>query len=119
APSPSALDELSAALGAARRAVLVAGPAGRAAAGAREAIAALARASGLPLLAEATSQLRLAGGERPPGLVAGFDLALRTPGARRELAPDLIVQLGAPPVSSAWARLREETRARAAVIAPH
>src|SRR5690606_34605087 len=25
----------------------------------------------------------------------------------------------APPVSSAWARLREETRARAAVIAPH
>ena len=128
APVRAALDdeaiaELTAACRGAARGLLVAGPAplARAGAGERDAIFALARATGFPLLAEATSQLRWSGGPPPPGLCDAFDLALRAPRRGAMAAPpDLIVELGAPPTSAAWARYVGQHRGcTRIVIAPH
>jgi 2-succinyl-5-enolpyruvyl-6-hydroxy-3-cyclohexene-1-carboxylate synthase len=115
--------EIAAACAAASRGLLVAGPAALPSTGPadRSAIAALARATGFPLLAESTSQLRWPGASPAPGLCDAFDLVLRAP-RRAPLAapPDLIVELGAPPTSSAWARYAAEHRAcRRIVVAPH
>ena len=121
APPAAAIAELAAALRQARRGLLVAGPAGPGSAAEREAVIALAEVSGLPLLAEATSGLRWTGAAPPAGLVEPFDLLLRSARGGELGAPDLIVQLGAPPVSSAWAALRERARAgcRVVALAPH
>ncbi|HUH04459.1 MAG TPA: 2-succinyl-5-enolpyruvyl-6-hydroxy-3-cyclohexene-1-carboxylic-acid synthase, partial [Kofleriaceae bacterium] len=66
-------------------------------------LAALARVSGYPVLAEATSGLRLAAGALP--ITGGFDLLYQTRAFASAAAPDLVLQLGAPPVSTAWAQL--------------
>jgi len=69
---------------------------------AARAITQLADAIGGPVLAEVTSGLRH-GPARPRHLVSAFDLVLQavlSPGDE----PDLIVQLGRPPVSAAWDR---------------
>jgi 2-succinyl-5-enolpyruvyl-6-hydroxy-3-cyclohexene-1-carboxylate synthase len=139
AASDGAVAEIAAACRAAVRGLLVAGPApidraepgaagaGVAATAAEDAgpyaaaVAALARATGFPVLAEATSQLRWTGAPAMAGLCSAFDLILRGP-RRGGLAepPDLIVEIGAPPTSSAWARYAAEHRSvRRIVIAPH
>jgi 2-succinyl-5-enolpyruvyl-6-hydroxy-3-cyclohexene-1-carboxylate synthase len=106
---------------AASRGLLVAGPAPLASQAERDAVAALVRATGFPLLAEATSQLRWSGGPPPAGLCDSFDLVLRS--SRRgpvAAPPDLIVELGAPLTSSAWARyLAEHRQCARVVVAPH
>ncbi|HTE51589.1 MAG TPA: 2-succinyl-5-enolpyruvyl-6-hydroxy-3-cyclohexene-1-carboxylic-acid synthase [Kofleriaceae bacterium] len=125
----AAIAELVEACRQARRGLLVAGPAGLVAdsgdssdsSDSSDSIAALARATGFPLLAEATSQLRWTGSAPPAGLCDAVDLVVR--GGRRgaaALAPDLIVELGAPPTSGAWSRYVAEHRGcRRIVIAPH
>ena len=102
-PSEEGLVELTAACRSSRRGLLIAGPAPIAQSEARADLLALARLMGFPLLVEAPSQLRFcdgAGAER----VDAFDALLRSPRFRDSAAPDLIVQIGAPPTSSAWDR---------------
>lgn len=100
-----AIAALAAACGAATRGLIVAGPA-PVHAGARlaQAAARLARATGFPLLAEASSQLRFTG----LPLCDGFDILLASPGFRAGSGPDLILQIGAPPTSKSWADLVDE-----------
>lgn len=83
----------------------------------RAAAFALAAAAGLPVCAEAGSQLRFA--PRPaeviaidrPGLVAAADDG--------RLAPDLIVQLGGEPVAMSWPALAGRRPARRIIVAEH
>ncbi|HEU4728905.1 MAG TPA: 2-succinyl-5-enolpyruvyl-6-hydroxy-3-cyclohexene-1-carboxylic-acid synthase [Kofleriaceae bacterium] len=97
-PDPAATAALAGAIAGEPRGVIVAGalPAGFAAA--RDAVFALARHAGYPIIAEAGSQLRL--GPRPDGvvLVDHFDVI---PAAVLP-APGLVIQLGDEPVAAAW-----------------
>jgi 2-succinyl-5-enolpyruvyl-6-hydroxy-3-cyclohexene-1-carboxylate synthase len=107
-PSEQGVRTLVQACEAARRGVLLAGPAPLEQAEVRQAAHAFARAAGLVLMAEGTSQLRFAG--RAAGEVArcdGFDALYRSASGREHLAPDLVVQLGAAPVSTGMGRLLE------------
>ena len=89
----------------AKRGVIVAGPASVAQAQAREAVAALQRASGFALLAEAASQLRFLGEEvRCAASCDTFDWLYQLPHADEAWRPDLVIQLGAAPTSGAWER---------------
>ncbi|HEU5054910.1 MAG TPA: 2-succinyl-5-enolpyruvyl-6-hydroxy-3-cyclohexene-1-carboxylic-acid synthase [Kofleriaceae bacterium] len=110
------IEEIGRALGRARRALLVAGPAPLDQPAGP--LAELARASGLPLLAEVTSQLRFTGEEPAPGLCDRFDLLLRAPGWSAAHRPDLIVEFGAPPTSSAYAALVAAAGCQRIVVAP-
>lgn len=100
APSPEAVAALASAARRSQRGLIACGPAPAQQRDAREAVAALARATGFPVLAESTSQLRL--GVDMPGACFAFDSGLRSPDARRANRPDLILELGAAPVSTAW-----------------
>ncbi len=111
------IEEIAGALGQARRALLVAGPAPLDQPA--RPIAELARASGLPLLAEVPSQLRFSGEEPAPGLCDRFDVLLRAPGWCAAHRPDLVVELGAPPTSSAYAALLTSARCERIAVAPH
>lgn len=123
AASPAAIAELSARLAAARRPLVVAGPAPVTQHAAREPLARVLDAVAAPLFAEATSQLRFravadssvtsdsrrawaASGDSGSGSdarvhVDAFDVLLRTQ-AGPEMLPDLILQLGATPTAAAW-----------------
>ena len=99
-PTEELLAALADAIGSARRGLIVAGrltdPA------LPGAIAALAEASGFPILAEPTSGLRLGPHDRD-GVIAGYDLIAR---AQPEgLAPDLVLRFGDMPTGKplrAW-----------------
>lgn len=115
APAP-ATDAAIAALAAAAsgaRGVITVGPAPLRAAGWRDAVAALSAATGFPILAEATSQLRLR--RDAPPMLGAFDLIYEA-GAD---APDLVIQVGAPPVSAAWSALLSRARPRRIVVTDH
>ncbi|MCE9576382.1 MAG: 2-succinyl-5-enolpyruvyl-6-hydroxy-3-cyclohexene-1-carboxylic-acid synthase, partial [Deltaproteobacteria bacterium] len=98
--SDAAIAAIIRAIAGAPRGLIVAGPA--AVDRDREAAFALARATGFPLLAEATSQLRFG---RPDDVVAcdAFDLVLAARKTDPALVPDLIVQLGGEPTAGGWA----------------
>ncbi|MEG2155184.1 MAG: 2-succinyl-5-enolpyruvyl-6-hydroxy-3-cyclohexene-1-carboxylic-acid synthase [Burkholderiaceae bacterium] len=98
----AAIEALADRLGAARRGVIVAGPAPAEQGQARAAVAALAAASGFALLPEAASQLRFTGDA--DAAVTGFDWIYRLPAGETDLRPDCILQIGAPPTSGAWER---------------
>jgi 2-succinyl-5-enolpyruvyl-6-hydroxy-3-cyclohexene-1-carboxylate synthase len=70
----------------------------------QRAVESLARATGFPVLAEATSQARFG---LDPGVasVPSFDALLRDPGFRARHVPDLILEIGAPPTSQGYAQL--------------
>lgn len=109
-PAEEAIAALAAACRAARRGLVVAGPApATAAPQLRAAAAKFCTATGFPLLAEATSQL----GCTLPGVTAvpGFDVVLGHGATRAGLRPDLVISFGAAPVSrhfgaalEAWGR---------------
>ena len=110
-----AMDELAALCRGAERGLIVAGPMPLGAD--RAAVAALQRATGYPLAAEAGSQLRF-GGDAP--VVDAFDLLLRAKAFCAAHRPELVLELGAPATSGAWARAGDWLRgARRVVIAPH
>jgi 2-succinyl-5-enolpyruvyl-6-hydroxy-3-cyclohexene-1-carboxylate synthase len=112
--SPAALERVAARIARSERGVIACGPASLARADQRDAILDLARRTGFVLLAEATSQLRF-GGDRAGVLEGGpFDALFRI----KLAAPDLVVQLGAPPTSTAYADLCARGVARV-VIAEH
>ncbi len=119
---PSTVPAMAARIARAERGLLVAGPASLAQAepAARDAILALARRTGFPLLAESTSQLLFVEEHRASGVVPAFDSILRTAAFRAGPAPDLIVQIGAPPTSSAYADMVASLPDTArVVVAPH
>jgi 2-succinyl-5-enolpyruvyl-6-hydroxy-3-cyclohexene-1-carboxylate synthase len=104
----------------------VAGPAPAAQVAARAGAAALAAATGFPLAAEAASQLRFTGDAlrrvAGDGIVRAdaFDWLYRAADGRRDLAPDLVIQIGAPPTSTGWERLVDERAdLHRVVLAPH
>jgi len=100
------------------RGLIVAGPAPIGQSAYRDLIEGLAQRTGFPLLTEATSQLRFTG-TRMAGRVTAFDLLLRSTEARAYLQPELVIQIGAPPVSKSLARMLEEAPGiQRIVIAP-
>jgi 2-succinyl-5-enolpyruvyl-6-hydroxy-3-cyclohexene-1-carboxylate synthase len=104
-PDPAAIEELARACLAARRGLIVCGPAPVGQTAARPAAHALAALTGFPVVAEAASQLRF--GARHA--CDAFEwLALAEP-------PDLIVNIGATPTSAALERMR----APRAIVAAH
>jgi len=89
----------------ARRPMIVAGPAALAAGEYAEVVGELSELTGAGLLVDATSQIRF-GAAWDRGLrLDHFDLVLGSAVGREELRPDLILQVGRPPTSSAWLRL--------------
>jgi 2-succinyl-5-enolpyruvyl-6-hydroxy-3-cyclohexene-1-carboxylate synthase len=112
------LDALAHRIEKAERGLIVAGPTAMPAGAERDAVFELARQSGFPLLAEATSQLRFA--RAPEGVlrVGALDVVLRVDAARAALRPDLVIQIGRPPTSTGFAELAGEGAPRIA-IAPH
>jgi 2-succinyl-5-enolpyruvyl-6-hydroxy-3-cyclohexene-1-carboxylate synthase len=84
----------------------------------REPLAHLARASGFPILAEPTSQLRCGPHDRSY-IVATYDLLLRDEHFARSVVPDLVLRFGEMPTSKplrAWLSARGADQV---VIDPH
>lgn len=103
-----------------RRGLVVCGPAPLSQGGCREAVAELARRTGFPVLVEAGSQLRFGLEEDDVVQVGALDALGRSATVRERLAPDLVLQLGAPPVAAGWSRyLEAHPDCRRIVIAPH
>ncbi len=104
-PSAEAIDTLVEHVVQAKRGLLVCGPAplDRSDEPLRDAAIALAKATGFVLMAETTSQVRF--GPTDPKVVEcpSFDAVLRDPVFRSAFAPDLILELGAPPTSANYA----------------
>ena len=116
APDPHALDRAARLCRQAERGLIVAGPmplpssSGRSRGGDVYGLAGLTRRSGFPLVAEATSQSRFV--ERDAAVGAGrpvdcLGAAWAADGGKTLPAPDLVLQVGAPPVSAGVQRLLE------------
>ncbi len=104
APDPRALHEAVDACAGAERGVIVCGPLPPAGAYDRALLFELARRTGYPIFWEATSQSRF--GPPPEGALAcsAFDVLVRHETFWRRHAPELVLQLGAPPTSGGWRR---------------
>lgn len=104
-PSAGAIAAVADACRNARRGLIVCGPAAPADAVEPESLAALVRATGFPVVAEAASQLRLSrsdGAADPGQSLDAFVSLLEIPGFAEAHAPDLLIQVGRPPTASAW-----------------
>lgn len=95
-PSPFLLEEVAGHIGDAIAGVIVAGR--QLDPELREPLAHLARASGFPILAEPTSQLRCGPHDRSR-VVASYDLLLRDEHFARSVVPDLVLRFGEMPTS--------------------
>jgi 2-succinyl-5-enolpyruvyl-6-hydroxy-3-cyclohexene-1-carboxylate synthase len=95
-PSAFLLDEMAAHIGDAISGVIIAGR--QLDPELREPLAHLARASGFPILAEPTSQLRCGPHDRSC-VVATYDLLLRDEHFARSVVPDLVLRFGEMPTS--------------------
>jgi len=119
--APEVLESIARRCIAARRGLIVAGPAPASQAADRPSVRALARSAGFPLFADAASQLRFTGESLVPetAMIDAGDWLYRLPAAERVWRPDLIVQLGAPPTSGVWERfLARHPEIERIVIAP-
>ncbi len=127
APGPDALDRAAELCRQAKCGLIVAGPLALPPPEARQAaadvlgLAELARRTGFPLLAEATSQSRFVDVASSGGaghLADCLGAAWAAAGDGKALpAPDLVVQVGAPPVSAGAQRLLETSGAPQVVLA--
>lgn len=113
-PGAVDLERLGARLAAARRPLIIAGELTAAEMELGDAVDALARASGAPVIAEPSSGLRRRGGVN---LVATADALLRA-GFGDQHRPDLVVRLGAAPTSKAVNALLAAAGAFQVVIDP-
>ena len=95
-PSAFLLDEMAGHIGDAIAGVIVAGR--QLDPELREPLAHLARASGFPILAEPTSQLRCGPHDRSH-VIASYDLLLRDQHFARSVVPDLVLRFGEMPTS--------------------
>ncbi|MEM1202195.1 MAG: 2-succinyl-5-enolpyruvyl-6-hydroxy-3-cyclohexene-1-carboxylic-acid synthase [Acidobacteriota bacterium] len=105
APRVEDVDALATALVRTRRGLLIAGPAPMGEPNLRPLVSALGRAAGMPLLCEATSQLRLGPADRyddAPWVDVIEPLVRHAAFAKG--APDLILQVGRPPTSGGLLR---------------
>ena len=125
APDPRALDRAARLCRQAKRGLIVAGslalppPDGRRRGGDVYGLAELARRTGFPLLAEATSQSRFVDVASSGGaehLAECLGAAWAADGGQAVALPDLIVQVGAPPVSGGAQRLLEACGASQVVV---
>lgn len=117
--SASAIDALYVRCKGAQRGLFICGPASSQtdAAALRAAVHKLSQQTGFPIWAESTSGVRFGGHAE---ICGGFDVALRSPDFRREIGPDLLIELGGPAVSSAYAQLVGSlSHCERVVIAPH
>ncbi|WP_437802233.1 2-succinyl-5-enolpyruvyl-6-hydroxy-3-cyclohexene-1-carboxylic-acid synthase [Sorangium sp. So ce693] len=117
-----AIEEIAARCARAERGLIVCGPAQSREddARARRAVLALSRATGFPVLAEGTSQICFGGLAEGVVMPASFDSFLRAPEFRAANAPDLILELGAPPTSAGYATyIAEHASARRVVVSSH
>jgi 2-succinyl-5-enolpyruvyl-6-hydroxy-3-cyclohexene-1-carboxylate synthase len=106
APADGEVAELGRALVTAKRGLIVAGPVPDPE-GVAPAVLALGVATGFPVLADPLSGARFRP-SRGARVVGGYDLFLRSAGARRALAPDLILRVGGSPTSGALLESVEE-----------
>jgi 2-succinyl-5-enolpyruvyl-6-hydroxy-3-cyclohexene-1-carboxylate synthase len=95
-PSPFLLDEVAGHIGDAISGVIVAGR--QLDAELREPLSHLAHASGFPILAEPTSQLRCGPHDRA-NVISTYDLLLRDERFASSVAPDLVLRFGEMPTS--------------------
>jgi len=116
APAPEAVAALADALRAARRPWVVCGPS-LSREPLADAVAALCRATGAALLAEATSGVRFGAPDDVVTLPA-FDALLRVPSFVERAAPDLVIELGLPPTASSYAAWVESRHPPRHVVAP-
>ncbi len=125
APDPDALDRAARLCRQTERGLIVAGPLalpppdGRRRGGDVFGLAELARRTGFPLLAEATSQSRFVEGGTPGGaghLANCLGAAWAAGDGKALPAPDLVLQVGAPPVSAGSQRLLETCGAPQVVL---
>ncbi len=125
APDPDLLDRAARLCRQAERGLIVAGPLalpppdGRRRGGDVFGLAELARWTGFPLLAEATSQSRFVDAASSGGaehLAECLGAAWTADGGQSVALPDLIVQVGAPPVSGGAQRLLEACGASQVVV---
>lgn len=112
-----ALDHVAARVARTRRGLLVCGSAGALDAERRDMVVALAEASGFPVLAEPASQVRF--GPAEPLIAGSIDAILRAPSLRAALAPEVLIEIGQPPVSGAYATFAAEHAEKRIVIAEH
>jgi 2-succinyl-5-enolpyruvyl-6-hydroxy-3-cyclohexene-1-carboxylate synthase len=115
-PSPQAVATLARAIRRARRGVIVAGPSVGPAASSR-ALGELSALSGFPVLVEAASGSRF--GPHADAFCGGFDAFLRARPFREGERPDLVLQLGMSPVSTALTAWLGAARGPRVVVAPH
>lgn len=118
-PDPAGVSALVQAVRSCRRGLWVAGPSLRGdVPGLSESLRDLARLLGYPVLAETTSQLR--GMARDIPVISSFDALFRCPSFLQQHPPELILELGLPPVSTAYgAWLAAHPRVQRIVLAPH
>jgi 2-succinyl-5-enolpyruvyl-6-hydroxy-3-cyclohexene-1-carboxylate synthase len=117
-PSQEALSDLAASIRTAQRPWVVCGPAHACdPRPLRAALIDLCRATGAVLLAEATSGVRF-GIPDDVLTLPSFDALLRVPSFVERLAPDLIIELGLPPTSSAYASWVESHDPPRHLVAP-
>ncbi|HTO08923.1 MAG TPA: 2-succinyl-5-enolpyruvyl-6-hydroxy-3-cyclohexene-1-carboxylic-acid synthase [Myxococcota bacterium] len=102
APPEALVRRLAAAVSAAARGVIAAGPLD-APASLAPAVTRLARAARWPVLAEPTSQLRWGAHAAGAPLAGAYDLFLRNESLARSLAPEIVLRLGTPLTSKAFA----------------
>jgi 2-succinyl-5-enolpyruvyl-6-hydroxy-3-cyclohexene-1-carboxylate synthase len=84
----------------------------------REPLAHLARASGFPILAEPTSQLRQGPHDRSH-VIAAYDLLLRDERFARSVVPDFVLRFGAMPTSKPLGSWLEASGASEIVVDPY
>ncbi len=121
APAPAGIEALAAACRRARRGLIVCGPESPWRAAPADDVAALARATGFPVVAEPASQQRFGAlGDRPGvAIIDAFTALLGAQRFRDGYGPDLVVQLGRPPTAAEWNRyLKRWVSAERWVIAP-
>jgi 2-succinyl-5-enolpyruvyl-6-hydroxy-3-cyclohexene-1-carboxylate synthase len=115
-PSAFLLDEVAGHIGDAIAGVIVAGR--QLDPELREPLAHLARASGFPILAEPTSQLRRGPHERSH-VVAAYDLLLRDERFARSVVPDFVLRFGEMPTSKPLRTWLADSGASEVVIDPY
>ncbi len=104
------------------RGVIVCGPTAFTAGSTASLIARLSALTGFPVYAEATSQARFAsgGGVDPSLALDALGVLLGAPAFRDGFAPELVLQIGEPPVSGAWDRfVGSRPNLSRHVFAPH
>ncbi len=122
-PDPAGVERIACACREARHGLIVCGPAPLTQVSGRESIHTLSRLTGYPIWAEATSQLRFWKPDStdvlPPPCDA-FAALLTSEAFRLGEAPELVIQLGAPPTTTAWETyLSMHPSIRRQVIAPY